>query len=111
MIAFIKIVDTGKIARVAYIHGIGYGLAAGFWLILTCLEITVEDVVGIISGYETLDWQAHAMTEKGCRNVSEITAWHTNHHIVRLAQFFHSSIGIEIIECLRKESSDIDGIG
>ena len=51
------------------------------------------------------------MTEEGCADIAEVTAWDTHHEIVGLTQCLHPGVGIEIIECLWQETGDIDGVG
>ena len=51
----IEVEDACEVAWVAHIHRIGNGLNAWLWLIMACLQIVVEDVVGVIGGNETVD--------------------------------------------------------
>ena len=116
----VEVVDTGEVRRVTHIHRIGEGLHGRFRLVLSCLQILIEDIVGIIGGYETLDGQSHGMTEQSGTDISEITRWHTHHefflnfYIITFSSFYiflHAGIGIEIVECLWQETGDIDAVG
>ena len=51
----IEVEDASEVAWVAHIHRIGNGLLAWLWLITACLQVVVEDVVGIVGCYETAD--------------------------------------------------------
>ena len=63
VIAFVKVVNTGKVARVAHIHRVGDGLNGWTRIVNTCLQIIVEDVIGVVGGYEPFDWQPHVKAE------------------------------------------------
>ena len=102
----VEVVDAGEVAGVAYVHGVGYGLGAGAWAVDSALEIVVEDVVGIVGGYETADGEPHAFAEEGGADVAEIAAGHARHD--GLAEFLELGVGIEIVEALGQEACHVD---
>ena len=62
--AAIEIEDAGKVAGVAHVHGIGYGLHAGTGIILAGLQVVIENVIGIVGCDETLYRQPHPFAEE-----------------------------------------------
>ena len=69
MTASIEVIDTGEVAGVAYIHGIGKCLHTGLRMIFSGLEILVEDVVGIVGGDKATERQTHGVTEQTAASV------------------------------------------
>ena len=51
----IEVEDAGEVRGVANVHGISQRLYAGLGMVLSRLQILVENVVGIVGSNETLD--------------------------------------------------------
>ena len=107
----IKVIHTSKVARVAYVHGVGDGLHRWLRLILACLQILEEDVVGIVGSDEALDGQPHLLAKECRTDIAKVARRHTHHELVCQALLLHLRIGIEIVESLRQETCHIDRIG
>ena len=111
MIALVEIIDAGEIAWVAYVHCVGNGCLAWLRFVLTCLQVVVENIVGIVGCDEAVDRQAHLVTEQTGCDITEVSAWYTDYQLVCQSFLLHTCIGIEIVECLRQEASYIDRVG
>jgi len=103
--------DAGEVARVAHVHGVGYGLDAWARGVIACLQVLAYYVVGVVGGNESLNGEPHLACEDGCRDVSEIAAWHADHEVVRHAHALELCVGMEVIERLGEEACHIDGVG
>ena len=111
MATAIEVEHTGKVTRIAHIHGIGYRSDAGSRRINTRLQILIEYVVTVVGCYETLYRQSHAFTEQTGRYITEIAAWHTDYGIGSLTRPLQLRISIKIVESLRQETCHINGVG
>ena len=100
-----------EVARVPDIHGIGYCLYRRSRLVSAGLEVFQEYVVPVVCRNEPPDRKPHPPCYEPCRDIAEIPARDTEHHVLRLPFAFQLCIGIEIVESLRKESCHIYGIG
>ena len=111
VIKAVEINDTGEVGRIANIHRVSQCLYAGLWLVLASLQIFEDNIIGIIGSNKAFDRQSHLMTEEGRADIAKIAAGDTHHELISLTQSLHPSIGIKVIECLRKETGHIDGVG
>ena len=107
----IQLADAGEVARVAHVHGVGDGRDGGTRLVVTRLQVTVEDVVAVVGGDEALDGQPHLLGKQSGGDVAEIPAGDADDHLVRLAQLLHPGVRLEVVERLRQEAGDVDGVG
>ena len=116
----VEVQDAGKVAGVANVHGIGYGGGRGTGIVLTALQIVVENIVGIVGGNEAVYGQSHATAEEGAADVAEVARGHASHQfgshgrgsaIDGNALLLQLGIGPEVIETLGQETCHVDGVG
>ena len=116
----IEVQDAGKVAGVAHVHGIGDGGGGGTGIVAACLQVVVEDVVGIVGGNEAVDGQAHATAEEGAADVAEVARGHTSHQfgshgrggaIDGNALLLQLGVCPEVVEALGEEACHVDGVG
>ena len=110
-VALEEVVDTGEVARVAHVHGVGNGLDAWARTVFAGQQIPVNDVVGIVGSDEALHGQSHFSAEYGCCDVAEVAARYAYYVSVLLADALQLCVGVEIVERLRKEACHVDGVG
>ena len=90
--------DTGEIARVAHIHGIGQRGNTGPRRITTGLQVLIKDIVPIVGGDILIDRQTHLLRQQAGRQIPEVSAGNAGDKAgIRL---FQTSIGMEIIKRL-----------
>ncbi len=112
LVAAIKEVkDTGKIARIAHIHSVGNGCHGGARRVDGGLEVVEEHVVAVVGCDEMFHRQSHPVGKKSGGDVPEVPAGNGNDKAVRLSHAVELGIGVEIVERLREETGNIDGVG
>ena len=77
----IEVVDTCEVGGITHIHRIGKSLHGSFRLVLPCLQVFIEDVVGIIGSNEPHDRQSHLVSEQGRADIAEVTTGHTDNEL------------------------------
>ena len=106
----IQVEHTGKVARITHIHRIGNGGNGRTGIVLSCLQILIENIILIVGGDKTADGQAHLFAEQACSNVTKVSARHTDDGILCPAGLLQLRIGIKVIECLRQETCHVDRV-
>ena len=107
----VKSKNAGKVARVTHVHCIGDGLDRWFRRVNTRLEVLIENVVFVVGCDETADRHSHPFAEESSRDISEVSGWNADDDIVFLPQLVELCYSIEVVECLREETSHVDGVG
>ena len=64
VVFLIQVVNTSEVRRVAHVHRICNGLNGRTRIVFACLQIIVEDVVGIVCGNETLHRKSHTLAKE-----------------------------------------------
>ena len=106
----VQIEHTGKVTRIAHVHGVGNGSNGRTGTVFTGLQILIENIITVVGGNKTLHRQAHLFAKQSGCDISEVSARYTDHCIVRLSGTFQLGVCIEIIKRLRKKTGYIDGI-
>ena len=107
----VQVDDACEVRGITYVHSVGQRLYRSLGLVLACLQVFIEDVVGVVGSNEALDGQSHSVAEQCRADVAEIAAGHTHHEIVGFSQSLDSCVGVEVVERLRKEAGHVDGVG
>ena len=107
----VEVDDTGEIARIAHVHGIGDGGDGRTGSVCAGLQIPVKNIVAVVGGDETLHGKPHLLGKQSGGNIAEIAARHANNHILRFSDTFQLRVRIEVIEGLGKKAGHIDGVG
>ena len=111
MVAAEEVEDAGEVARIAYVHRVGQRGHRGAWPIDARVEVVQEDVVAVVGGDEVRHGQPHTVRDESGGKVTEVAAGHTHDETLGTADAVHLGVGVEVIEGLRQEARDVDGVG
>lgn len=106
----VQVEYAGEIARIAYVHRIGDRSDRRPGLVISRLQIVIENIVPVIGRNEPLHWQSHPFGEQSRRQIAEIAARHADDDRSRQAGLAQPGIGVEIVERLRQKARDVDRI-
>ena len=103
-----EIEEARKIVGIADVHGVRVGGYGGNRTIFAAEQILRDDIVGVGSGDETSHRQTDALGEDPGGEVAEIAAGHSDDQ--RDGGHGKLAVGGDVIEHLREQATDIDGI-
>jgi len=104
-----EVEKTRKVVGIADVHGVGTGGDGGARAILAGEEIFGHRVVGIGGGDESRDRQADALGEDSGGEIAEISTGYGDDE--RHGSDGQLAVGGHVIEHLREQPANIDGIG
>lgn len=68
----VEVDDASEVRWIAHVHRVGQRLYGRLRFVTTGLQVVIEHVVGVVGSDESLDGQAHLVTEEGGTDVAEV---------------------------------------
>src|SRR5574344_1155581 len=96
--------NTREIARRTYIHGISNGSDRRTWLVLTGLQIFIENVITIIGSHKAPNRESHFPSNQTGSQIAKISTRYAHSQSISQAEPLHLCISIEVIKGLRQQS-------